>query len=219
MTDTRLVDGAVFDAVLFDMDGTLVSSTPAVDRSWETWGREYGLPADFRAGIGHGMPARSIVATLVPADPEGAYARILQLELDDTEGVAALPGAVEALAAIDEGRKAIVTSCGDRLAAVRIGAAGLVRPATVVTADDIVNGKPDPEPFLLGATRLRVDPTRCLVVEDAPAGLAAGRAAGSATLGVAGTHEAHELDADLVVDGLDAVLFEAVAGGVRVRLR
>ncbi|RKR75192.1 HAD-IA family hydrolase [Frondihabitans australicus] len=220
MTSTRPVLDTVFAAVLFDMDGTLISSTPAVRRSWARWGRELGLPENFREGGGHGMPARSIVASFVPAEQvDEAFARIEAIEIEEVDGVDMLAGAAEALAAIGEPRKAVVTSCTAPLFEARMAAAGLVRPATVVTASDVTNGKPDPEPFLLGASLLGVDPAHCLVVEDAFAGLVAGRASGAATLGVAGTHDASELDADLVVSGLDAVRFEEVDGGVRVTLR
>ncbi|MEK8225961.1 HAD-IA family hydrolase [Oerskovia sp. M15] len=116
----------------------------------------------------------------MPADQvEAAYARIHELELLDNDGVRLLPGTVDAFASLPATRQAIVTSCTRPLAAARIAAAGLVPPAVVVTADDVTHGKPDPDPFLLGAERLGVDPSRCLVVEDAPVGVASGRAAGA----------------------------------------
>jgi mannitol-1-/sugar-/sorbitol-6-phosphatase len=127
-----------------------------------------------------------------------------------------LPGAVEALAALPAGRAAVVTSCTRLLAHARIEAAGLVAPGVVVTASDVTHGKPDPEPFVLGARRLGADPARCLVVEDAPAGLQAGRAAGAATLAVVTTHPAGDLDADVVVPSLADVRFRTGPDGVRV---
>ncbi|GAA4671751.1 HAD-IA family hydrolase [Frondihabitans cladoniiphilus] len=219
MTSSRPIDGTVFEAVLFDMDGTLVASTPAVNRSWARWGREQGLPENFRDTVGHGKPAGEIAAELLPADrvDEGA-ARIQAIEIEEIHDVTMLPGANEALDAVPGERKAIVTSCSTPLAEARMEAAGVHRPATIVTASDIVHGKPDPEPFLLGATRLGVDPTRVLVVEDAPAGLQSGRAAGMTTLAVVGTHEANELEADLVIDTLELVRFVPVDGGVRVEI-
>jgi mannitol-1-/sugar-/sorbitol-6-phosphatase len=185
-----------FDAILFDMDGTLISSIAAVDRSWARWASEYGYDsATFR--IPHGTPARTIVERLVPAERvDEASARIDALELADTDGVHLLVGAGELLSSLPTGRFSIVTSCTRDLAWARIRAAGIVAPTVVVTADDVAQGKPDPEPFARGAELLGMDAARCLVVEDAPAGLAAGRAAGSATLGVSGTHELAELDAD-----------------------
>ena len=117
-----------------------------------------------------------------------AYARIQQIETDDIDGITVLPGAEATLVAIDAHRKAIVTSCTRALSAARIGAAGMVAPDLVVTIDDVEFGKPHPHPFLAGAAGLGFDPARCLVIEDAPAGLASGSAAGCATIGVAGKH-------------------------------
>ena len=165
----------------------------------------------------HGVPSRQIVADLVaPHRVRAAADRIHDLELADVDGVVALPGAVEALAALPAGRAAVVTSCSRPLALARIGAAGLRVPDAVVTADDVRRGKPDPEPFLLGAERLGVAPQDCLVVEDAPSGLAAARAAGMASLAVTTTTDAADLDADLVVTNLADV--ELVAGPDGVRL-
>lgn len=202
-----------FDAILFDMDGTLIDSVPAVDRNWRRWAHEYGLPDADTFQVEHGTPARTFIARLLPADQvEAAYDRIHDLELNDNEGVRILPGTVDAFASIPPTRQAIVTSCTRPLAAARIAAAGLVPPAVVVTADDVTHGKPDPDPFLLGAERLGVDPARCLVVEDAPAGVAAGRAAGCAVLVVEGTHTFEQLAGGAVVPdagatGLDQVRF------------
>lgn len=209
-----------FHAVLFDNDGTLTDSSGAVTRSWHAWARHHQIPAEAFGNV-HGMPSRQIVARVAPhLDVEEATAHIDRIELEDLEGVVALPGAAAALAAIGD-RAAVVTSAGRELADLRIGAAGLTPPAVVVTADDISRGKPDPEPYLTGAERLGVDPARCLVVEDAPAGLRSGRAAGAATLAVLTTSGREELtgEADLVVADLSEVVFERVDGGVRLSLR
>ena len=133
--------------------------------------------------------------------------------------VTALPGAAAALAAVG-GRAALVTSASRELALLRLRAAGLTPPAVLVAADDISQGKPDPEPYLLAAHRLGVEPSRCLVVEDAPAGLESARDAGAATLAVTTTSRREQLAplADLVVDDLSAVELVPVASGVRVRL-
>lgn len=205
--------GRTFDAVLFDMDGTLVDSTPAVTRSWLRWADEEGVDPALLVGR-HGVTAAGIIAAVLPERDEAARAaalrRIEAIEVGDTEGVVVMPGAVDALAALAGGapRSAIVTSSTRPLALVRIAAAGLPAPDVVVTASDVTRGKPDPQPFLLAAQHLGVDPARCLVVEDAPAGLEAGRAAGCATLALATTHTRAELAAsrpDAVVDDLGAV--------------
>lgn len=207
----------VFAAVLFDLDGTLIDSTAAVERIWRRWGAEYGLPDGWP--FPHGVPGRQVLAGTVPADDvEAAFRRVSELELLDLEGVTLLPGAQEALTALPPGRAAIATSGVDALARLRIRHTGLVVPPVLVTADDVALGKPDPAPYLLAARRLGVDPGSCLVVEDAPAGLAAGRAAGCATLAVATTHPAGDLDADALVPDLGAVRFHAGPDGVRLKV-
>ena len=147
----RPVIGQTFDAVLFDMDGTLIDSTPAVRRAWFAWCAERGIDPSFLEGA-HGQPGRDIVASLVPPEEfDAAFERIQQIEIAEVSDVTVFPGAAEALSAIGENRKAIVTSCTRPLAAARIRASGLVPPRVVVTADDVARGKPHPEPFALGA--------------------------------------------------------------------
>jgi mannitol-1-/sugar-/sorbitol-6-phosphatase len=211
-----LFDGRVFDAVLFDLDGTLVDSGAAVLRSWLTWAAENGITPQRLHGF-HGMPTTQILAELVTIERVPAAAeRLEQLEVGDVDDIVLLPGAARALADVDASRAAIVTSCTAPLAAARIAAAGVVSPAVVVTASDVEVGKPDPAPFLLAAKRLGADPQRCLVVEDAVNGIAAARAAGMATLAVTTTYQAAALDAEVVVTDLDAVRFVARADGVQV---
>ncbi|WP_233153305.1 HAD family hydrolase, partial [Kineosporia sp. R_H_3] len=144
------------------MDGTLVDSTRSVQRSWLEWAGEYDVPLDRLTGW-HGVPAKQIIATVVddPARHAEALARIEALEIEDAAGgILVLPGAVEALAALPAGRAAVVTSCTRLLAHARIAAAGLVAPGVVVTASDVTHGKPDPEPFVLGARRLGAEHER-----------------------------------------------------------
>ena len=208
----------IADALLFDLDGTLVDSTAAVTRSWTTWAIEYGVTAaQFDAVQTHGRTSRAVVADLVPAgDVEAADARIRELELSDLAGVVALPGAAELLDRLDPARWAIVTSGTRPLATARIAAAGLPQPRVLVSADDVRHGKPDPEPYRSGAARLGVAPERCVVIEDAPAGLTAARAAGMASVAVVGTHRAEELKADLVLPDLAHL---SVTGTDRLVLR
>ncbi|MBX0299735.1 HAD-IA family hydrolase [Cryobacterium sp. 1639] len=206
--------GRVFQGVLFDMDGTLVDSTKAVNRSWQQWADEMGFGALF-SGVQHGRPGREMIADLVaPELVDSSFARVNELELSDTDDISILPGAAELMNSIPEGRRAIVTSCPSLLCRARLASAGFVAPATVVTVEDTVKGKPAPDPFLEAADRLGLDARQCIVIEDAPAGLAAGRAAGCATIGVVGTHTADELDADLVVTSLDRLRIELHDHGV-----
>ncbi len=212
--------GRTFAAVLFDMDGTLVDSTPAVERSWLRWAREFEVELTG-FGTWHGIPAAQIVATFLPEDQREAGARrIEQIETEDTEGVVALPGASDALTALaSSGRSAIATSCVWDLAQARLRATGLTPPEVLVTADMVRIGKPDPAPYLLAAQRLGVDPAQCLVVEDAPAGLTSGLKAGAARLAVTTTYPADRLDAEAIVPDLAAVRFTVTPNGVQVASR
>ncbi len=210
--------GRTFRAVLFDNDGTLVDSMPAAMRAWTKWVGEHDIPLSALEGIA-GMPAAAIIAQIAPhLDPAAALARITELEMADTDGVVALPGGIEAVRAT-YGCCAIVTSATAGLAAARIAAAGIPTPTRLVTADDITRGKPDPQPFLIAAQQLGVDPQQCLVVEDAPSGITSGRAAGCATLGLTTSTPASALHADLVVATLADVLLEPTPTGIRVRRR
>jgi mannitol-1-/sugar-/sorbitol-6-phosphatase len=207
----------VFEAVLFDMDGTLIDSTGAVERGWARWAHELGFGDSYRH-TDHGKPARDIVSAMVAPDQvEECLARVIEIETQETDGIHALDGASALLGSVPPHRCAIVTSCTRGLAEVRLRAAGLDAPAVLVSFDDIENGKPHPEGYLLAARRLGVAPDRCLVVEDTPAGLAAGRAAGCATLAVAGTFPMAELDADAVLPGLGGVRLVETAGGLRLQ--
>ena len=213
----RLAD-QVFAAVIFDMDGTLIDSTAAVFRSWARWSAEFGLTPAEIAGY-HGVPSAGVVRAVLAADRHDAgIRRIDELELADVEGIEVLPGAAEALAALVGAKNAIATSCTIPLAKARVAAARLTPPSVLVTADDVAHGKPHPDPFLEAAKRLDVDPHRCLVVEDAPAGLQAARAAGCFTLAVVTTNRPEDLEADAVVADLSAVRFTYGPEGIRIRL-
>ncbi len=208
------------EALLFDNDGTLLSSMESVIRCWTRWAAEYGISAEEFAAVElHGRPAAEIAADLLPADVvPGAVARIEQLEVEDVTapgGVVLLPGTAALLASLPADRWAVVTSATRRLAEARLAEAG-IRPKAMIAADDITRGKPDPEPYLLAARRLGVDPARCVVFEDAPAGLRAGRAAGMKTVALATTHDASELVADVVVSDLSAVSAQATHHGVEI---
>ncbi|MFD5538876.1 HAD family hydrolase [Streptomyces sp. NPDC127079] len=208
-------------ALLFDNDGTLVSTLASVDRCWTRWAVEYGItPEEFARVALHGRPAAEIVADLLPSArvPE-AVARVEQLEVDDVPGgVHLLPGTAALLDSLPGDRWAVVTSATRRLAEARLDAVG-IRPKTLVCADDITRGKPDPEPYLLAARQLGVDPADCVVFEDAPAGLQAGRAAGMTTVALTTTHQPHELVADLVVKDLSALSALVTDRGVEIAAR
>lgn len=207
--------GFTVRAVLFDMDGTLIDSTPAVDRAWGEWERIWNVRLGVRASS-LGRPARDIVADRVPPESsDAAFRDIERLEVADTDGIVVLPGVLALLAALPRDRWAIATSCSAPLAAARLATAGIDAPV-VITASDTALGKPHPDPYLAAAARLGVAPEECLVVEDAIAGVVAGRAAGCATLGVLGSVDAASLGSDAVVADLAAVRVERAGDRLRI---
>lgn len=172
------------DAVLFDMDGTLVESTKSVERAWSVIAAEFGLDAAALLADCHGRPAPDTVRRFCPDADEAtvarAAARQLELQYTDLADVVATPGCAEVLAAVERSglRWAVVTSADVPLAAARLGRCG-IRPPLLVTADDTSRGKPDPEGYLAAARGLGADIRRCLVVEDSPVGVEAGKRAGA----------------------------------------
>lgn len=218
--DLSPLAGHVFEAILFDNDGTLVNSIEAVEAAWSEWAAEFDIDPARLTSL-HGKPAEVTVGELVPPEQRAhAFARITEIELTSPHPTVALPGAADAVTAT-VGRNAIVTSAEKRLFERRASEAGIPAPTVTVTVDDVAHGKPHPEPYLLAARRLGADPAHCLVVEDAPAGVAAGHAAGALVLGIdPGSERAMEaatdLDADAIVHDLSAVVFVPLTGGFRV---
>jgi sugar-phosphatase len=167
-------------ALLFDMDGVLINSIPAVERVWSRWAAERGFNVHEVLRHAHGRPSIATLRDLLPdADHEAENRIIEQAEIDDVEGIVPLPGVKELLAALPHDRWAIVTSCTRPLAEVRIRAAGLPTPELFITANEIMHGKPNAEPYLKGAAGLGFSPEQCIVVEDALAGIASGKNAGA----------------------------------------
>lgn len=204
--------------VLFDLDGVLVDSTPAVARVWAWWAREHGFPdPDEIVRIAHGRPSITTIRELLPqANHEAENREVERREIEDTDGVIPLPGTLELLQAIPPEKWAIVTSCTRRLAEVRIGAAGLPRPKQMVSSNDIKHGKPNPEPYLKGAQILGAASSECVVIEDAPAGIRAGKAAGAHVIALrttAGDAELREAGADWIVNDCAELSVDPVSDG------
>lgn len=165
-------------ACLFDLDGVLINSTPAVARVWRRWALEHGFNPEEVVARAHGRPSLTTVREYLPnADHEAENREVERREIEDLQGVVPLPGALELLASLPTDRWTIVTSCTRPLAEVRIKAAGLPLPNKMVTSNDIQHGKPHPEPFLKGAAALGFPATECIVFEDVPAGVRAGKGA------------------------------------------
>jgi mannitol-1-/sugar-/sorbitol-6-phosphatase len=180
--------------VLFDLDGVLVDSTPAVARVWTIWAKKHGFDPDEVVRQAHGRPSITTIRELLPnADHEAENREVERGEIEDVADVIPLPGALELLRALPQDRWAIATSCTRRLAEVRIRAAGLPVPKHMITSTDVQRGKPDPEPYIKAAKILGLSPADCIVMEDAPAGIRAGKAAGARVLALRTTAPDAEL--------------------------
>ena len=211
-------------ALLFDLDGVLIDSTPAVTRVWAQWAVEHGFEPEKTVRDAHGRPSIETIRELLPdADHEALNAVLERREIEDLDGVVPLPGAVELLTSLPPDRWAIVTSCTRELARVRIGAAGLPVPLTIITSSDITNGKPHPEPYLKGAQALGFPAADCVAFEDVPAGIRSAREAGARVIALRTTATESELAAavpDWILDNCGAVsaTFDAVIGLLRLTI-
>ncbi len=170
-----------YAAFLFDMDGTLLDSSAAVDRVWGAWAKRHGVDAQTLLATVHGVRSEDTIRRFAGAGVDVARETqwIFEAEVADVEGVVALPGIHAFIDALDPGTWAIVTSAPRALAEVRLRAVNLPIPEVMITGEDVRRGKPDPQGFLLAAQRLGVSIGKCLVFEDSPAGVAAAKAAGA----------------------------------------
>jgi sugar-phosphatase len=207
-------------ALLVDNDGTLVDSSGPINRAWARFIDRYEVDPQELRRVAHGRRDIDIVEHFLPPEQRAAGVTLVRdAELADLDGLVPVPGAVELTAALDGLPWAVVTSATAALADVRLAAAGLKRPNVIVTAEDVVRGKPDPEGYRLAASRLGIDPAWCVVVEDAPSGIAAARAAGCRNLAVTTTHRPAELTAaDWVVADLRSVRVERHESGIALDL-
>jgi sugar-phosphatase len=191
----------------------LIDSTPAVARVWGWWARQHGLDPEETIHNAHGRPSIDSIRELLPdADHEAENQIVERREIEDLEGVVPLPGAQELLSTLPADRWTIATSGTRDLAQARIRAAHLRAPAKIITATDIVNGKPHPEPYLKAAALLRVPATECVVIEDATAGVRAGKAAGARVIAVRTTSADPELraaGADYIVNNCADISLES----------
>lgn len=219
----RVLNGRTMDvsAVLFDMDGTLVDSTAAVERVWRRWAARHGLDFEAMLAVSHGRRASDTIARFAPPGVDHAEENswMLEAEMVEQDGIIPIPGAQRLMASLPPERVAVVTSAARDLALLRLRLAGLVVPNLVITAEDVTAGKPDPQGYLQAARQLGFAPETCVVVEDAPAGLEAGRAAGGHVLALATTLTGAELEAWDWVPDLDSVQLEQPRTNHPLRLR
>lgn len=185
-------------ALIFDMDGTLLLSAAVFERIWRQWGAANGVDAEKIIAVAHGRRMIDTVREFCPPhlDPDAVAADLAQQERDDVEGIVAIEGAAAFLETIPADRWAIVTSADIDLCRIRLKAAGIAPPAILITAEDVTRGKPDPQGYIEAARRLGVAPADTIVFEDAPAGIAAGKAAGATVLVIASMLKPETLGAE-----------------------
>lgn len=205
-------------AILFDLDGVLVDSTPSVARQWRLWAKGNGIDPEKVLQIAHGRRTVEVVRLLAPHLPaESEVRKLEQREAADTEGVTVMPGAGDLVRSLPDGCWGVVTSGTRYLAMSRLRLGNLPIPRVLVSADEVVKGKPDPEPFLKGAELLGMNAEECLVIEDAPAGIRAAHAGGMKVIALPSTYPVSELqEADAVIEGLQQIRVESLDGKLRV---
>jgi sugar-phosphatase len=204
--------------ILFDMDGVLISSIGSVVRCWRRWAEIYDIPNAETYTVPHGVRAIETEKLLRPdIDPEEGLRTIEDMEVEDMADLKVLPGVKKLLEGLPLERWAIVTSATQRLLRARLAAAGLPIPERLISGDMVERGKPDPEPYRRGAELLGFRPGECVVVEDAPSGVGAGKAAGARVLAVLGTHSAEELkQADWIAASLEDLTVTTGANGLEL---
>jgi sugar-phosphatase len=207
--------------ILFDMDGILISSLGSVERSWTKWALMRGVDPEQALKVVHGRRSIETVALLRP-DLDAATENLIieNLEIEDRDGVAVLPGVLELLAKLPRDRWTVVTSATGPLARVRLEAGGIPVPERIVAADDVSEGKPHPAPYLAGAALLGFAPGECVVFEDADSGANAGRAAGCIVVATTFSHSVESLAAaDYLIEDLTGVDVATLGGDVGLELR
>jgi len=207
-------------AILFDLDGVLVDSTQAVERVWRRWAREHKLDAELVLEHAHGRRSIETVRIVAPQlDAEQENLKVESMEIADKEGIVVIPGAPELLRSLPADRFIIVTSATRALAAARLQYAGFIVPERVVTADDVAEGKPSPDPYLKGAALLGFAAEDCVVFEDTPAGIESARAAGMKVIALDTTYPAKDLSrADAVLNSLAQVKAQLQNAALRLTL-
>ncbi|WP_312084335.1 HAD-IA family hydrolase [Brevundimonas sp.] len=218
---TSLPASRAYQAFLFDMDGTLITSTAAAERVWTRWAERHGLDVAALLSVMHGVRAVDTIRRqkLPDIDLDAEVAWVERGEIEDVEGVAPIAGAVDFVTRLPPDRWAVVTSASIPLARARLRAAGLAPPPVLITAEDVERGKPDPAGYLKAAATLGFDIADCLVFEDAEAGVQAGEAAGADVVVVtaAWTHPL-ETDHPTLADYADVTLQVGPDGTLAVKI-
>ena len=208
----------VCSAILFDLDGVLVDSTGSVDRHWRIWARERGVDEEKVVAVAHGVRAIEVIRAVTPhLDAEAELRELEEKEAEDHEILNAMPGAIELVKSLPQGLWGVVTSGTRHLATERLRLVGVPVPKVMITADEVANGKPHPEPYLKGVEQLGVKPQDCLVIEDAPAGIRSAHAGGMKVIGFASTYRSEQLkEADAVIAGFNQLSVVHEGNSLRV---
>jgi|ERR1041385_3800972 sugar-phosphatase len=208
------------EAILFDLDGVLVDSTKSVVQIWTAWSENNGIPPARTLEIIHGCRTTEALEMLAPHLDIKSEAEKIEAGITFKKGgTVAIPGAGKLLNTLPPDRWCVVTSGLKEFAEVRLKDAGLPVPKILVSAEDVINGKPHPEPYLKGAELLKVNSTKCIVVEDALNGVQAGRAASMKVIGVATTYSVSDLnEADAVVRNLSQIAVNLREGKMQIRI-
>ncbi|MGB3200799.1 MAG: HAD family hydrolase [Nodosilinea sp.] len=207
-------------AIIFDVDGVLINSDPVADRHWRRWADRHGVDYQAIARIHHGRPTVDTIRQVAPHLDVVEEARLKEsAEADDTDGLVTYAGAKELLAQLPRDRWGVATSGTRRTVSIRFPYLGLPEPSVMVTADDVRRGKPAPDPYQLAAQRLGVAPADCLVIEDAPAGVEAAKAAGAKVIAVATTNPVENLGlADAIAPTLISIQISVNSNGLLVHV-
>jgi len=207
-------------AILFDLDGVLVDSTQAVERVWRKWAAQHKLDPQLVLEHAHGRRTIETIRIVAPQlDADAETGNVEEMEIADKEGIIAIPDAADLLRSLPSDRFNIVTSATRALASARLRYAGLPVPERLISADDVTEGKPSPEPYLKGAAALRIAPADCVVFEDTPAGVESARASGMRVIALTSTYSADELKAaDAVLDSLVHIQAELQKDGLLLEL-
>ncbi len=192
------------EAILFDLDGVLVDSRACVEKHWKQWALRNDLDPEYVLSNIHGKRIHENIRLLTPhLNPEEESQWISSREQFDTDGVHEIEGAKDLLNSLNGNLWAIATSGNFHTANTRITHTHLPKPKVLITADDVKEGKPNPEPYMKAASNLGIKPCSCLVIEDAPSGIKAAKSAGMSCIAVATTHAASLLKkADCVIHSL-----------------
>jgi sugar-phosphatase len=197
-------------AILFDLDGVLVNSTGSVDRQWRAWAREKGIDEEAVIAVAHGVRSIEVIRAVAPHLDAAKETRELENREASDHDISVMPGAIDLVRSIPDTQWCVVTSGTRLLASARLEFAGIPRPKVMVAADDVVHGKPHPEPYLRGADLLGVNPADCLVIEDAPAGIRSAHAGRMKVIALASTYAAPALsEADAIVEKLERLKITA----------